>query len=155
MTARELPHVVKILVTSLCSLFVACGTTAMPEPGTKVVLQSGRAGEFNRVRCISLEMFEREHRVLVEIEEDIRMRTKLPSCSEAPGYRLSVVYQAGLGTCIDCGKERGDRWSGFAFLVVSDGAGTEQSRAEWQGANALSAEQLRQAFLKDLADLIR
>lgn len=155
MTARELPRVVKIVVSSLGALLIGCGTTAMPEPKTNVVLQSGAVDVFNRVECISLEMFERENRVLIGIEEDVRIRAKLPSCSEAAVYRLTVVYQAGLGTCIDCTDERGDRWSGFAFLVVSDAAGTEQGRAEWQGANALSAAQLRQGFLKDLADLIR
>jgi hypothetical protein len=155
MTARELPHVVTTVLANLCVLFVGCRTTDMPEPRTNVVLQSGEAIVFNRVECITLEMFEREKRVVIDVEESVRMATGLPRCSEAAADRLTVVYQAGLETCIDCTEERVDRWSGFAFLVASDAAGAEKGRAEWQGASGSSAEQLRHAFRKDLADLIR
>lgn len=114
-------------------------------------MHQGTTDNIGAAACYgTLEMFERDVRINPDMERAVAKRLNLRACTSGDSHAISIIYQAGPGTCIDCGEQRPAGWSGFAFLSVANAEGRELVSVEWHGAGADSAPVLRELFIADV-----
>lgn len=138
-----------ILIGGACS---GIGTrTPALVPTSNVFVHRGTTDRIGAASCYgTLELFERDVRLSPHTEAAVAKRLNLRACPSRDSHAMSIIYQAGPGTCIDCGEQRPAGWSGFAFLSVANAEDRESVSVEWHGAGADSARTLRELFIADV-----
>jgi hypothetical protein len=145
-----------ILALSLVGACAGMSSATNSAAESRVIVQAGSADAFLRARCFArVELYEEGAHVSRPIVDDFVRTVALPHCANSEANRLTLVYQAGPGVCIDCGDALQGQWSGFAFLTVSGDDDVAIASVEWQGSNAESATQLRRLFMSSVEQLLR
>lgn len=153
---NTLQRPLSIIALGLLGACAGMRTTMKAMAESSTIVQSGSVDDFRRAGCFArLELYEEGARVSHSVVDDFVRTIALPYCATVETNRLTIVYQAGPGVCIDCGDALDGQWSGFAFLTVSGEDDVTIASIEWQGSNAESATELRRLFTSSVDKLLR
>jgi hypothetical protein len=118
-------------------------------------IHTGALSDFATATCYDFDAIDNnESGIAAELTRWLTdQKLSLRKCTSTEDRRLILFYQAGRGVCVDCGST-GAKWSGFAFITVSDRSGHEFASAEWSGGAASNGIQLVRRFADDLLALV-